>query len=141
MKPEEVLEFINGQRLAVIATVDEGSQPEAAVLEFGELDDFTIVIDAFESSRKIKNMQSNNKVAVVIGWDGDITVQLEGTAHKLEGEELKRAKTAYFAKNPRAKKWENTPGIVYFAIKPHWVRYSDLNQHPWFVKEFDMEPK
>lgn len=138
MKIEDVLEFVKKQGLMQLATVNSESKPEASVVEFGELDDFTLVIDLLTDSRKYKNLQSNKNVAVVIGWDDSITVQLEGEAHELRGAELEVAKQAYFAKNPQAKKWEHAPGIVYFAIKPHWVRYSDLNETPWYIQEFKL---
>ena len=138
MKKEDVLEFIKKHDLAVISTVGSDNKPQAAVLEFGELDDFTIIIDMLNTSRKYKNLQTNPNAAVVIGWDKNITVQIDGTAYELAGQKLKEAQEAYFAKNPRAKKWANRPGIVYFAIKPSWIRYSDLNQHPWLVEEFSL---
>lgn len=138
MRTKDILKFIKKHNLAAIATVAEGGRPEAAVVEFGELDDLTIIIDTINTSRKYKNLQSKTDVALVIGWDDNITVQIEGRAKELSGEELEKAKQAYFAKNPRAKKWGNKPEVAYFAIKPYWMRYSDLNQHPWFIKEFDL---
>ncbi len=138
MKIEEVLDFVKKQGLMQLATVNSEGKPEASVVEFGELADFTIVIDLLMDSRKYKNLQSNPNVAVVIGWDDSITVQLEGEAHELSGVELEAAKQAYFAKTPWSKKWESNPSIVYFAIKPHWVRYSDLNKTPWQIQEFNL---
>lgn len=137
MTKEDILQFVKGQSLAVIATVSKNGSPEAAVVEFGELDDFTIVIDTLKTSRKYKNLQVNPKVAIVVGWDENITVQINGVANELSGPELEEAKTAYFSKNPRAKKWADKLGIAYFAIKPEWLRYSDLNQTPWKIIEFN----
>lgn len=138
MKLSELLSFIKQQNLATVATVDANAAPEAAVVEFGELDDLTIIIDMLTSSRKYKNLQANKQVAVVIGWDDDITVQMNATATELSGEDLENAKLAYFAKNERAKKWADHPGIAYFALKPYWIKYSDVGQHPWVIQEFDL---
>ncbi len=138
MKLEDVLKFIKSPNLAVVATVNADNKPEAAVVEFGELEDLTIIIDVLKPSRKYKNLQTNQNAAVVIGWDDNITVQIDGIAHELKGKELEQAQQAYFAKSPRAKKWANKPDIAYFAIKPYWVRYSDIGQQPWFIKEFQL---
>lgn len=135
----DVLEFVKKQRLMSIATISPEARPEASVVEFGEMDDFTIIIDTLKTSRKYKNFQTNSDAAVVIGWDEDITVQLEGVVHELVGGELEIAKEAYFAKNQRAKKWASRPEIAYFAIKPNWIRYSDLRQWPWYVRELNVD--
>lgn len=139
MTKEDVLKFIKFHRLAVVSTVDS-DRPQAAVVEFGELDDLTIIIDTLKTSRKYKNLQTNQNVAVVIGWDNDVTVQIDGAAKELSGEELEHAKQAYIAKNPRAKKWADKPQVAYFAIKPTWMRYSDVGQHPWQIEEFEFKP-
>jgi len=138
MKKEEVLKFIKKHDLAVVATVSVENKPQASVVEFGELDDLAIIIDLLKTSRKYKNLQSNRNVAVVIGWDDNITVQMDGIAHELSGEELEKAKIAYFVKNPRAKKWANNPDIVYYVLKPYWIRYSDVTKHPWLIEEFSL---
>jgi len=136
MKKNEILDFVKTNNLAVIATADTNGKPEAAVVEFGELKDLTIIIDLLDTSRKYKNLKDNKNVAVVIGWDNEITVQMDTLASELSGDELKIAKNAYFAKNPRAKKWEDKPGIVYFALKPVWAHYSNVGKSPWVIEEF-----
>lgn len=138
MDLDKILAFIKKNNLAVISTVSEDGTPQSAVVEFGELDDLTIIVDMLMSSRKYKNLQQNPKVALVIGWDDNITVQIQADAQKLTGEELERAQKSYFAKNPRAEKWATKPDIAFYAFKPYWLRYSDLNQDPWFVKEFNL---
>jgi general stress protein 26 len=135
MTKEEVLSFIKGNHLAVVATSNANGTPQAAVVEFGELNDFTIIIDTLSSSRKYKNLKTNKNVAIVIGWDNDITVQIDALAIELSGGELEQAKRAYFKKNTRAKKWQDMPNISYFAFKPKWLRYSDLSKDPWYIKE------
>ena len=137
MKKEDVLKFVKSHSLAVVSTID-GDKPQAAVVEYGELDDLTIIIDTLMTSRKYTNLQTNQNVAVVIGWDDNKTLQIDGVAKELSGEELDRAKRAYIIKNPRAKKWADKPEIAYFAIKPYWLRYSDVGQHPWLIEEFDL---
>lgn len=132
-----ILDFIKEHKIGVIATVSSRNRPEAAVIEFGETDDFELIFDAFENSRKIQNVKQNNRVAFVIGWDEDITVQYEGEAFELTGDELEKYKKTYLAKNPAVAKWEDVEEIKFFKVIPKWIRYSDLNKDPWEV--FEME--
>lgn len=135
MTLKEVLYFIKRHDLAIVATSND-NKPQAAVVEYCELDDLTIIIDTLRTSRKYKNLQSNKRVAIVIGWDDDKTVQIDALAIELNGGRLQEAKKAYFSKNERAKKWAERPDIAYFAFKPVWLRYSDVGKTPWIIKEF-----
>ncbi len=135
IQKQDVLAFLRKHSLAVLATADMKGKPQAAVVEFAELDDLTIIIDTFNYSRKYKNLQQNDQVAIVVGWDNNVTLQMDATAHELKGEDLLRAKEIYFAKNERAKKWANKPEIAYFAFKPTWMRYSDVGKTPWQIEE------
>src|SRR5258706_13093558 len=131
---ELIKELLNKTKLAVISTVGNPA-PESAVLEFGNSEELELVFDTFISSRKYKNLQDNNNVSFVIGWDNNITVQYEGVAEEIVGEEAKKNKQIYWEKNPEAKRWAKTEGITYFRVKPKWIRYSDLNKDPWAVQE------
>lgn len=137
-KKQIILDFIKRQKLAVISTVGTVSKPESAVLEFGETDELELVFDTFTSSRKYKNLQTNKNVSFVIGWDEDITVQYEGVAEEVKGDEAKKYKEAYWIKNPKARRWESREGITYFKVMPNWIRYSDLNKDPWDIFEITL---
>ena len=130
-----ILDFIKKHTIGVVSTVSPKNTPEAAVVEFGQTEDHEIIFDTLSDSRKYKNLQTNNYVALVIGWDEDITVQYEGQASELSGEELTKYKVIFFKKLPHARKWEKVKGIKFFKIVPNWIRYSDLRKHPWDVFE------
>lgn len=134
-KKRLVLDFIKKHKIGVIATVGADNKPEAAVIEFGETDDLELIFDAFENSRKIQNVKQNSRVAFVIGWDEDITIQYEGEAFELTGDELEKYQRIYLAKNPAVAKWIQTEGITFFKVIPKWIRYSDLNKDPWEIFE------
>ncbi len=135
MSLEAVFAFIAQHKLMMLAT-SVSDQPQAAVVEFGEdAEKRLIIFDTLKDSRKYKNLLANPRVAGVIGWDESITVQFEGLAKELAGTELEQAKAAYFAKNPRAQRWESRDHITYFAVTLTWIRYSDLNQDPWYITE------
>lgn len=129
-----IYDLLHRTKLAVISTVGDPA-PESAVLEFGQTESLEIVFDTFNKARKYKNLKKNPNVSFVIGWDENITVQYEGIAEELVGEEKEKYKAVYFEKNPEAKRWEAREGIAYFKVKPRWIRYSDLNKDPWDVRE------
>ncbi len=77
---------------------------------------------------------SNGSTALVIGWDEEMTVQVEGIADETVGPELDRLKTPYFAAYPDGARRQSWPGITYFRVRPTWARYSDF--HDGMVVEF-----
>lgn len=136
-KKKILRDFIKKNKLAVISTINSNGKPESAVLEFGDTDNLELIFDTFETARKYKNLQKNGDISFVIGWDENITVQYEGVAIELGGDDLKKYKEEYFAKNPDARRWETRQGIRYFKVIPSWIRYSDLNKDPWEIFEVD----
>lgn len=136
MTQEDVIRFISERQFMVISTKGE-EYPESATVEYGN-DGLTLIFDTNNTSRKFQNIQKSPKVSVVIGWDEEVnkTVQYQGIAQVLEGEELGHLKKVYFAKSPESKKWENTNGNVYIKVSPKWVRMTDLNTSPWTISEF-----
>lgn len=113
------------------------NKPEAAIIEFGETDDFELVFDTSTTYRKYNNLKHNPSVAFVVGGQENIGIQLEGIAEELTEEESAKYKEAYFSKNPDAKKWEALPDTRWFKIVPKWLRYRDYNTHPTTVWELE----
>jgi pyridoxine/pyridoxamine 5'-phosphate oxidase len=124
MNIEAVFEFIERQRLAVVSTVAASGAPESALVGIALTRGREIVFDTLATSRKAANLATRPAAALVVGWDDDISVQIEGVARRPEGEDLAAAKAAYFATWPDGRSREAWPDIAYFAIRPHWLRYS-----------------
>jgi general stress protein 26 len=127
MNVEDVFRFMDGERLAVLATVSENGQPEAALMGFAVTPGLEIVFDTVKSSRKYPNLKKNPRVAWVIGCTTEVTVQYEGVAEELSGAQLAEYKKTYFAKFPDGPEREKWPGITYFVVRPKWVRYCNYN--------------
>ena len=127
MNVEEVFQFMNRERLAVLATVDEKGQPEAALMGFAVTPALELIFDTVRTSRKYPNLKKNPQVAWVIGCTTEITVQYQGLAEELSGDELAKYKKTYFAAFPDGPTRESWPGITYFVVRPSWVRYCDYN--------------
>jgi nitroimidazol reductase NimA-like FMN-containing flavoprotein (pyridoxamine 5'-phosphate oxidase superfamily) len=127
MDIEEVYRFMSGERLAVLATVDAEEQPEAALVGFAVTPELELVFDTVKQSRKYPNLKKNPRMAWVVGCTTEVSVQYEGVAEELEGEELAKYKKTYFAKFLDGPARESWPGITYFVVRPTWVRFSDYN--------------
>ena len=127
MNVEEVYEFMRKERFAVLATVTENGEPEAALMGMAVTPQLEIVFDTVKSSRKYPNLKKNPRAAWVVGCTSEVTVQYEGNAEELAGEELAKYKNTYFTAFPDGPARERWPGIVYFVVRPMWVRYCDYN--------------
>ncbi|WPU95322.1 pyridoxamine 5'-phosphate oxidase family protein [Mucilaginibacter sabulilitoris] len=129
-----IYNFIKKHSLAVLTTVNKDAAPEAALIGIAVTPNLEIVFDTANISRKYRNMLYNPAVALVIGWDNEITLQYEGMATELNGAD-DLYKNLYFDTFKDARlRAETLHGIVYFKISPHWVRYCNYN-NPTMIKE------
>jgi general stress protein 26 len=135
-KRKIVADFIGRHKLAVLSTIDANAhQPESAVLGFIQGEPLEIIFDTYSTSRKYKNLQSNKKIALVIGWDEHITVQYEGIVEKLKSKKLETYRQMYPIKFRKSEKSEHEDILRYFSVRPTWIRYSDVSKKPWNIFE------
>lgn len=125
----ELLAFLHKHRLAVVSTIHDGA-PQAAVVGIAVTDDLEIIFDTLTTSRKYNNLRSDPRAALVIGWDAEQTVQVEGVAAFPTGAELAACKQVYFATWPDGPERETWPNIGYVRVRPKWARYSDFGVVP-----------
>jgi general stress protein 26 len=133
MDRERLLAFIREHRLAVQCSASPNDTPQAAVVGFAATDRLEIVFDTLSSTRKVRNLRANPRVALVIGGlaaGDERTLQLEGTADEPEGAELERLKRAYYDVFPDGPDRANWTGLIYVRVRPTWIRYSDYNRDP-----------
>jgi len=119
--------------LAVQASVSPRQTPQVAVVGFIVTDDFEILFDTVDSTRKVFNLRRNAACAFVVGGmlNGDErTVQYEGIADEPAGADLARLKELYFAQFPDGRARQDWPGLTYVRVQPRWLRFSDFNQSP-----------
>jgi pyridoxine/pyridoxamine 5'-phosphate oxidase len=127
--------FLRAQRTMTLATVGHDGRPQAATVEYAVTDDLTLIFDTFSTSRKYLNLQRDRRVACVI-TAGNRTVQCEGLATELAGEDLGRMKPLFFAAVPRGAKFDDRPETCYFLVRLGWLRDSDYGQDPWRQREW-----
>ncbi|MBV8794164.1 MAG: pyridoxamine 5'-phosphate oxidase family protein [Hyphomicrobiales bacterium] len=136
MTLEEIFDIAKRKRFLVVSTVNETGAPEAALMGFAVTQSNEIVFDTLASSRKAVNLTRNPAAALVIGWDDNISLQIEGPARRPVGDDLASAKAAYFHQWPDGRAREAWPDIAYVVVKPKWIRYSDYGAGPPIVEEF-----
>ena len=139
MTPAELLKYMRTHRLAVQASIGAGDTAQAALVGIGVTDAFELVFDTLASSRKARNLRQIAKVAFVLGgWlaGEEQTIQYEGVADEPTGEDLERLKAVYFASWPDGPARASWPGLVYFRVRPTWIRYSDFRCTPPTIIEF-----
>src|SRR5579884_1113448 len=139
MQPRELLQFLREHRLAVEASVSTSSHAQGAVVGFAISDEFEIIFDTLDSTRKVANLRQNPRVAFVIGGllPGDErTAQYEGIADEPSGAELDRLTEIYYQVHPDGRARRSWAGLTYIRVRPTWIRYSDYNVNPPQIVEF-----
>lgn len=124
-----VRDFLARHKLGAISTVHPDGSPEAAVIQVTLGDDLNIVFDSFPGSRKLENIKRDSRIAMVIGWDENVTVQIEGLARPAKANELQRLRDAHLANCPLEAEFLKQ-GAQLFTISPQWIRYSDFRGEP-----------
>lgn len=139
MDKSGVQQFLTGQKLGVLGSISHEGSSQAALVGIAVTPELEIIFDTVSSSRKFRNLTARPRCSFVVGWTGEVTVQLEGTAFQPQGAELARYQQIYFATwadGPARLSWT---GITYFVVRPKWIRYSDFDQNPPLIEEFRFE--
>jgi len=139
MEPQDLLRFLREHRLAAEASVSSSSGAQAAVVGFAVSDDFEMIFDTLDSTRKVANIRHNPKIAFVVGGfavGDERTVQYEGVADEPAGAELERLAEVYYRVYPDGRARRSWPGLIYIRVRPTWIRYSDYNVDPPQIVEF-----
>lgn len=135
MEKSQILEFMSARQLMTVSSINSVGKPQAAVVGFGQNDQFQLIFGTSSKSRKYANIVANPNVAVVIGWDGPQTVQYEGVARVLEGAEATKLAEHYYANNPVASKNGQQADERIILVEPRWLRLTDLRHKPWAITE------
>lgn len=124
----ELHAFIARQRYGVVATTQPDGQAQSALVGIAVSPELEIYFDTLGDTRKARNLRRDARISLVIGWDNEQSVQLEGSADEPKGAELAALKAIYYAAWPDGPTRESWPGITWFRVKPRWLRFSDFNR-------------
>ena len=136
MTKVDLYQFMSAHKLGVLGYLGPEGTPRSALVGIAVTPELEIVFDTVSSSRKYPSLVANPAASFVIGWQGEVTVQLEGQAFQPTGTELQHYQQVYFAAwtdGPDRLIW---PGIAYFVVRPKWIRYSDYDQRPPLIEAF-----
>lgn len=136
MTRADLCNFMTQHRLGVLGTICDAGTPQSALVGIAVTQDLEIVFDTVKHTRKYPNLKTKPVCSFVIGWDAEQTVQYEGQAEELASPELERYQEIYFKAWPDGPLRLSWPGIVYFLVRPTWIRYSDFAQDPPLIREF-----
>jgi len=139
MTKADLYQFVAGCKLGVLSSICESGAPQSALVGIAVTPDLELIFDTVKSSRKYPNLIARRWCSFVIGWAGEQTVQYEGEARELQGPDLKRCQEVYYRAWPDGPERLSWPGIVYFAVRPGWIRYSDFDQNPPLIQEFTFD--
>jgi len=138
MTEADVYAFLAKCKFGVLGTIGHTGTPQSALMGIAVTQQLEIIFDTVKSSRKYPNLIARPACSFVIGgWGpGEQTVQYEGEAEELKSPELERYQETYFKAWPDGPARMSWPGIVYFVVRPTWIRYSDFDQNPPVIREF-----
>ncbi len=124
----EFLEFVKDENLAVLATVSPDVLPEAALMGVAVSASAEFIFDTPTASRKLTNIRFNDRVAVVIGWRGAISFQIEGSARMVSRDERRHYEKIYESQFPNSR--VSNPTFEVVVVTPNWLRRYDATTEP-----------
>ena len=133
---EDLYRFIRQRKLGVLSTISGSETPQSALIGIAVTPDLEIIFDTTKSTRKYSNLTVKPQCSLVIGWEAEQTLQYEGRAEEIQPPDLARYQEIYFQAWPDGPARLTWPGIVYFVVRPSWIRYSDFAQDPPLIEEF-----
>ncbi len=136
----ELARFVGARALAVVATCGPDGAPEAALVDVAATDAGEIVFDTSIRSRKYRNIQVSPRVALVVGWDDEVSVQCEGGADILTGDERERCLRTYIEQYPGRLERAQHPDRALVRIRPLWIRHTDYRPATFGVHETYLGP-
>lgn len=135
---EEALKFMQQNKIAVVSTIGENNEPQAATVICLVDDSFNIYFATMTVSRKFKNIEKNGDVGIVIGTDPDLPlcVQAQGKTEIIK--DMKDVMIQYFSKRINLMEGFPTPewmplikmkgtDFVVVKIKPYWLRWMNMD--------------
>ena len=81
-----------------LSTIAKDGRPQTAIVGFGQTENLELIFGTPVNTRKAKNITKDPRISSVIGWDMTSTLQYEGEAHLLEGDDIEKYTEIYFEK-------------------------------------------
>ncbi len=124
----EFVEFVRAARLGVVATASASGMPEAALVDIAISDSAELIFNTPVAARKLTNIERNDRVAVVVGWNERISIQAEGRARIVTNDERLDYERVYGAQLPGSR--VSSPSFEVVVVTLEWVRRYDATTDP-----------
>jgi general stress protein 26 len=127
---KEILDYIDTQRVGVLAVEMLDGSPHGATVHFAHSDNpLVFYFETYRDYRKAEALYGKEKTraSLVIGSsESDMkTLQLDGVAELIKPEEKEIFDSVYLGKFPEKKKKSQDPKFVFFKFTPTWWRFTD----------------
>lgn len=129
----EIAAYVREEGRAVVATVTDDGEPEAALVGITALDDGTLIFNVVPWARKLANLKASGRAAVVVGTSAHISVQFEGAAAVTEGDDGEHFAAEFDRLMPGSR--SRYEGYEVVVVRPEWVRVYDVSHRPPLVVE------
>jgi len=128
----ELLAWMRGHTLAVVATLGPAGEPQAALVGVGVTDAFQIVFDTVVTSRKHANLAADPRASVTFSGPAEQTLQWQGLAHPVSTTSDADApwREVYYRAWPECRAHLAWPTLAYWRLDPLWLRFSDYDRGP-----------
>ncbi len=125
---QDILSFINSQRIAVLAVGMPDGAPHAATIHFASAPDasrFYFITSVGTKKAEALSKEKTSKASVVVGFDESVmkTLQFDGDIRLIREDELENFKEVYIGKFPEKEKYL---GELLVIFAPTWWRYTDF---------------
>ena len=113
MDKAAIYAFMARCRCGVLSSTSSDGAPQSALMGIATTPALEVIFDTKRSSRKYVNLIQRPACSLVLGWDGEQTVQYEGIAVEPQGEELQNYLETYFAVWPGGRARMSSPSITF----------------------------
>lgn len=136
---DELNEWLKGQILCVLSTLDESGAPMGVTVAFSVTKGGELLIGTSETSRKSQNIDRDDRVAVTVTDSEErMTAQIQGIANKLPQDIFEHDYAdEHYSQRPESLPFKDEPGQCHILIAPKHIRFSDVSVFPWVVTEFN----
>jgi pyridoxine/pyridoxamine 5'-phosphate oxidase len=129
----EILRYVRENKSIVLATAQESGQPDLRTLGGYNFDGFTLYFGTSSTSDKVKQIDGNNRVSVLLQQEGqDIkdfkNITIYGTAERLTGADYEAGKKKIRERRPNAEFDEKVKYI--YKVTARQIKVLDFSEKP-----------
>jgi pyridoxamine 5'-phosphate oxidase-like protein len=135
MEKAALYSVMTRSRYGVLSSIAKDGTPQSAIVGIAITPELEIVFDTLNTTRKYANLRERAACSVVLWWNGEQTVQLEGIAFEPAGAALDLYREIYFGPWPDGRDRLAWKGLVHLVVQPRWIRATDYDQSPPLIEE------